>query len=52
MSDTCEWEYEQDGFHQTGCGRGFTFEEGDVIENGFRFCPYCGKEIVVEGEAE
>ncbi|PKY09811.1 hypothetical protein B1757_13060 [Acidithiobacillus marinus] len=41
----CSWQYDEDGFYATGCGRGFTLNEGDLQENEFQFCPYCGKKI-------
>lgn len=48
MSYTCVWEYGSDGYFGTECGGAFEFAEGDVFANSFRFCPYCGNEIVVK----
>lgn len=40
----CKWS-ETEGGHDTGCGQTFLFTTDGVKENGFRFCPYCGKAI-------
>jgi hypothetical protein len=32
----------------TDCGNAFYFEVGTPAENGFKFCPYCGKKLKVE----
>jgi hypothetical protein len=46
----CAWtpmkpEYEMSGNYDTGCGNAQTFIDGDIAENGYRYCPYCGGEI-------
>ena len=40
-AEYCVWE--------TGCGEAFQFfpEMPTPVDNGFRFCPYCGRSIVV-----
>lgn len=39
MDDTC-WD--------TQCGQAFQFTNDGVKENGFKFCPFCGKPIAEE----
>jgi hypothetical protein len=44
----CEWygqSGDNEGIYDTGCGNLFVIPEGDVKENGFKFCIYCGDEI-------
>ena len=33
------------GTYDTGCGNAHCLTEGDITENGYKFCPYCGKPI-------
>jgi len=46
----CVWkfathEFEGD-YYETACGQSMCFADGGgVNENGFQFCPFCGKEI-------
>jgi len=51
VTGTCRWtvhdDFEADYF-ETSCGQAFTFLEGTPLENGMRFCCYCGKPL--EGE--
>ena len=42
--EKCIWN-DDDGW-QSACGDSFWFEDGGPRENGFKFCPYCGKELV------
>jgi uncharacterized Zn-finger protein len=47
-SDTCEWdgEYSCDcNYYETSCNHNFTFIDGGISDNNFKYCPYCGKEI-------
>lgn len=30
----------------TGCGRAFILNDGSLEENGFVFCPFCGRNII------
>ena len=46
----CGWgidgEYEgQDSTYYSACGSTFIFNDGDCIDNGFVYCPYCGNKI-------
>lgn len=46
-SEVCEWkENEEYGYWETGCKATFEFIEGDMDDNSFKFCPYCGKKIL------
>jgi hypothetical protein len=40
----CNW-MNQEGYYETSCGKGFFFETGDITDNGFNYCPYCGETI-------
>lgn len=46
----CEWEFDEfSGAYFFNCGgenRGFTFMNS-LKQDGFKFCPYCGKTLVV-----
>ena len=33
---------------ETGCGNAFVFNDEGPTENGFKFCPYCGKSVLVK----
>jgi hypothetical protein len=39
----CKWESDENGIWSSGCGETFDFYDGGPIDNGFKFCPYCGK---------
>ena len=42
----CEWtKDETHDYYDTACGEGWTFTDGNVTENGCKFCPYCGGKI-------
>ena len=43
---TCVWDQEEEGWWATDCDNAFVFEDGNPIENGFKFCAYCGKKLV------
>ena len=50
MSDTCKWTpWNEDiygtGTHDTECGEAHSFIEGDILDNKYQYCPYCGKPI-------
>lgn len=44
--DSCEWTYDQveDGW-RTGCDRAYSFIDGNIQDNGYIYCPNCGKRI-------
>lgn len=56
MTDTtdqvCQWAEADPDYGQwvSECGESFDFANGTPTENGFQYCPYCGKPISeVEG---
>lgn len=40
----CKWSPD-DPYYGTSCGHEWQFIDGDVAENGVKFCPFCGGEI-------
>lgn len=46
-SRKCFWKDDEGGPWETGCGRWFECIEDGPEENGFKFCCYCGGELVV-----
>ena len=45
MSDRCAWTWDNDvGAYKTKCNRAMYFE-GCERDDGFNYCPYCGKRI-------
>ena len=53
-NETCSWSQDEDGNWTTGCGGMFIVTEGTPLENGMKFCCYCGKALgeVLWGELE
>lgn len=47
-SGICTWHEDDDGHWHTDCKQIFTLFDGTPVENGFKFCPYCGKALVEE----
>lgn len=48
-AETCQWAIDDVGgesLYETQCGHAFEFNDEGCDENGFRWCPYCGKPIV------
>lgn len=42
----CRWHEDLlDGSWDTDCGNKFQFNESGPIENGLKFCGYCGKRL-------
>lgn len=41
----CQWIEDDDGVWETSCNDYFQFNDGGPHENGFLFCPYCGKKL-------
>ena len=42
----CEWSYDEDTCSwDASCGGKQLFGEGDIKENHYTFCPYCGGQI-------
>lgn len=48
--ETCIWTQNEEeyGNYETECGHAFQTIEGDVKENNFKFCTYCGRKIQEE----
>jgi len=49
----CSWEpaNDEDGWWLIACEGRFIYDDGGPVENGYKFCPYCGGEIWM-GEGE
>jgi len=43
----CKWLKDFDGIYSTGCNQHFVFEDGGPVDNKFKFCYHCGKDIVL-----
>lgn len=43
---TCKWVEDSDGVWRSGCDNEFTTIDGTPSENGMRFCPFCGGDLV------
>ncbi len=45
--DKCDWVYNGDdySYYDTECKEAFIFEAGQIDDNKFKYCPYCGKPI-------
>ena len=52
----CNWKPmyadEDDGNYGTSCGQFFSIIEGSPELNGFKFCTYCGKKLIVQPVAQ
>ena len=46
--DACKWSHDWHEFWKGQCGITFEFTEGGPEDNGFSFCPKCGKRLEVE----
>jgi DNA-directed RNA polymerase subunit RPC12/RpoP len=49
MPTVCEWTEDDDGNWLTDCENMHEFSTGGPDENGYVYCPYCGKRV---GEKE
>lgn len=43
----CPWSVDEDGVWEGGCEITWVCETGTPAENGMRFCPRCGRRLVV-----
>lgn len=50
-SEECHWKIDTSGdYYETECDNSFCLIESTPIENGMKFCTYCGKTLkVIEG---
>jgi len=46
---SCGWKQDKDRNWWSSCGEGYRLDDGGPVENGFKFCPYCGGEIRMGG---
>ena len=46
------WQDENCGIYQTGCNEAYEFIYDGVIDNKFKFCPFCGGEIKLQKGGE
>jgi hypothetical protein len=44
----CLWEYKgvEEYYYEAQCGGFWEFDDGDIKENRFKYCPFCGKKIL------
>ena len=42
----CEWTEDSDGTWNTDCKSAFVLNDGNPAENGFKFCCYCGGQLI------
>lgn len=47
---SCKWELVDSYYYNTACEHGYEFTDGEPFAYDFKFCPYCGLEIVEEKE--
>ena len=49
---TCVWVHDENhGFYQASCGYAYQFDHEFETGNAYRFCPHCGKSIVLRAES-
>jgi hypothetical protein len=45
----CQWriddDWQEDTVYKTTCGHSHMFTAGDIADNSYKFCPYCGLAI-------
>lgn len=44
--EICAWSRDEDGNDDTECGQTWSLNDGTPTDNGMKFCPYCGRQIV------
>ena len=47
MEDYCFWiEIDSEDYWEAECNKNeFAFNKGSPVDNGFKFCPYCGRSM-------
>ncbi len=45
LDRSCQWKFDNDGYYQTTCGNGWSFDDGGIPDNGVNYCPYCGGKV-------
>ena len=53
VADYCVWkkgynQFEDEVYWDTSCDNAFQFEDGSPTDNGFKYCPYCGRKLKEE----
>ena len=50
----CVWSQDENGVWETACENAHEFSAEGVAENGYKYCPFCGKTIAAKkyGEGE
>jgi hypothetical protein len=48
MKQTCLWFEDEEGNWWTACDNGFTFIDGGPLENGMKYCGYCGNPLTIQ----
>lgn len=48
----CAWSEDSEGVWNAACGEMFTFNDGGPYDNRVKFCPYCGKKLAQQREAQ
>lgn len=48
MEETCKWKNKNNEIWDSECNERFIFNCDTPLENGFKFCPYCGKKLIEE----
>ena len=46
LCKTCQWSENQNGVWDTACDKTFFFDADGPVENGAKFCLYCGGELI------
>lgn len=41
----CNWDEDWNDVWMTTCGQEFVFSDGGPLDNNFKVCPFCGKNI-------
>lgn len=49
MSESCVWT-ETDEYWAANCGAAHVFIDGNPEQNDHKYCPYCGKPLMVKDE--
>ena len=54
MSKNCVWRDDGEGNWETDCGKIFVFVfiDGNPIDNGMRYCCYCGRRLITSQPAK
>lgn len=51
MNDTCTWwRFPDSTYWETDCNAAYEFEDRGPFECEWKFCPFCGKAIVLDEE--